>query len=74
MEFVGPVAKLPCQADYFTNNEFSHTSRIAKGGVEDSDSVRCGVVVVDLICPYTEAADHDQVLGLPKDASSEHGL
>lgn len=74
MEFVGPVAKLPSQTDYFTDDKFSHASRVAKGRVEDSDSVSCGVLGVYLICPYTEAADDNQVLSLPKNASSEHRL
>lgn len=74
MEFVGPVAELSCQADYFPNDEFSHTSRVAKWRVEDSDAVHCGILGVDLICPYTEAADDYEVLGLPKNASSEHRL
>lgn len=74
MEFIGPVAKLPCQADYLTDDEFSHTSRVTKGRVEDSDAVRCGVLDVDLICPYTEAADDYQAFSLPENASSEHRL
>lgn len=74
VKFIGPVAKLPCQANYFTYDEFSHTSRVAKWRVEDSDAVCCGVVGVDLICPYTKAADDYQVLSLPQNASIKRRL
>jgi hypothetical protein len=68
------VTQLTCERDDLANDEFGDRARVRKGRVEDADSMRGGVLEIDLVRADAEAADDNQVLGFGEDAGSELGF
>jgi hypothetical protein len=65
------VAQLTCERDDLANDELSDRARVREGRVEDADSMRRGVLEIDLVRADAEASDDNQVLGFGEDAGSK---
>ena len=65
------VTQLTCECDDLANDELGDRTRVREGRVEDADSMRRGVLEIDLVRADAEAANDNQVLGFGEDAGSK---
>lgn len=62
MHFIASVAQLPRKRNDLANDQFRDAAGIGEGGVENANSMRGGILQVNLIRANAEAANYDQVL------------
>lgn len=71
MQLVGSIAELTSEDDNLANDELGDAARVGEGRVENSDTMTCGVIEIDLVSTDAKAANDEQVLGLAENALAQ---
>lgn len=59
MHFVGSIAELAGEGDYFSNDKLSNATRVGERRVEDGNTMASGEIQVDLVGTDAEATDDE---------------
>jgi hypothetical protein len=74
VHLIRAVSELSSQNNDFGDDELGDTSRVTKGRVENSNSMLCSKLEIDLVGPDAEASNDKKVLCLTQDLLRELGF